>query len=153
MIAQVKTGRIVVTWDFSKRSHAVLERAIAIAEHPGLITVLHVAPTPAGPDNGLLYDATERHIREDLNRTFRKQIQSDMRMQDVQFRVVFGRKQQEIAKFADAHGADVIVMPPESRRGIARFWGRDLTDEVASQSVCPVLVLDEAEMSNVEVTN
>jgi nucleotide-binding universal stress UspA family protein len=55
--------------------------------------------------------------------------------------VVVGRPPAEIVRYAEGHGADVIVMGTHGYGAVKRFLLGSVADQVLRQATCPVLVV------------
>jgi nucleotide-binding universal stress UspA family protein len=132
-------GKIIVPWDFSRRSIAALNSALEIAGGFSQIRVIHVAAPLAGPDNGALYDSAEKHKTRELEKRFHKQIGDEERFRKIQFCVKYGYRAQEIVRFAESHRAVLIVMTSRARKGLSRLVFGRLAERVERLAKCPVL--------------
>ena len=148
MIAKHEPRIIVVPWNFRGISGLALERALDMADDQTVIRVVHVAAPLAGPDNGMLYETTEKRKFRDLESQFRKQVAADERRErtrNVRFHVVYGYGGPEIARFAKRYGADLIVTASRERTGLSKLLFGGLAERVVRMADCPVLVCKQAQ--------
>ena len=145
MIAKHEPRIIVVPWSFRGISGLALERALDMADDQTVIRVVHVAAPLAGPDNGMLYETTEKRKFRDLESQFRKQVAADERTRNVRFHVVYGYGGPEIARFAKRYEADLIVTASRERKGLSKLLFGGLAERVVRMADCPVLVCKQAE--------
>ena len=128
--------------DFSHASRGALRFAAAIAEY------FHAALTVVTVDDPLLSGATETLYRDDLQASTQGALEqfvtdSFRRLPTVAelfFEVVVGKPATEIARLAEARGADLIVMSTQGRAGMAKMFFGSTTERVLRETRIPVLV-------------
>jgi nucleotide-binding universal stress UspA family protein len=136
---------VLVPTDFSDESVKVVEDWIGQVESPDQLTVLHVAPqaAPSEADLAVGWDIESNETRSArLLKMLHKKF-SDLKYAKVNFEVKFGTPATEIAKFAEEHQADLIVLPSHGRTGLARLMIGSVAERVVRLAHCPVLVIRE----------
>ena len=127
--------KVLVPYDGSEQSEQAAVMAIELlAQHRVDLTLLHVAPDPAHAA------AATANLEAVVQRLARSP-------DNVSAAVVFGRPEEEIARYADQHGADVIAMSTHGRSMLARMLVGSVTDRVIRTSPVPILVLHPPTMS------
>ncbi len=134
---------VIVPTDFSDEANKAVESWLGMVDTPDQLTVLHVAPPSPTTEGDMIIgwdlgsdDSRAAHLREILHKKF-----SDKKYEDVHFEVLFGSPATEIAKFAEKHHADLIVLPSHGRTGLARLMIGSVAERVVRLAHCPVLVL------------
>lgn len=136
---------VLVPTDFSEESAQVVENWRNLVDNPGQLTVLHVAPqaTPAESDLVIGWNLeSDEKRRERLVEMLHKKFH-DKSFSDVHFEVLFGSPATEIAKYAEEHDTDLIVLPSHGRTGLARLMIGSVAERVVRLAHCPVLVIRE----------
>ena len=139
----IELNHILVPHDFSETSAAAVSYAIALARRfNARLTFLHVGTSaqeafdtefPIG-----LEDAREDAIRERLLKIVTPQEQVEFAPQ---FVVRPGSPASEIVRFADEHGADLIVMGTHGRGLVGHVVMGSVAEKVVRTSPCPVLTV------------
>lgn len=134
----------LVPFDFSPHAAKALDRVLDDAADPASVTVLHVGALKSGyvdADPALVWEAISNEQREEaLQAEFLAQ-SDDPRRQNVRFQVAFGAPADEIARHAEQHECDLIVMPSHGRTGLTRLLLGSVAEGVVRQAHCPVLIL------------
>ena len=136
---------VLVPTDFSEESAQVVENWRNLVDNPGQLTVLHVSPqaTPAESDLVIGWNLeSDEKRRERLVEMLHKEF-PDKSFSDVHFEVLFGSPATEIAKYAEEHDTDLIVLPSHGRTGLARLMIGSVAERVVRLAHCPVLVIRE----------
>jgi nucleotide-binding universal stress UspA family protein len=135
--------QVLVPTDFSDESAKVVDDWLEQVDSPEQLTVLHVAPqaVPSEADLTIGWDVENNETRsarmmEMLHKKF-----SDLKYAKVHFEVKFGTPATEIAKFAEEHHTDLIVLPSHGRKGLARLMIGSVAERVVRLAHCPVLVI------------
>ena len=127
--------KVLIPYDGSELSEQAAVMAIELqAQHPMELQLLHVAPDPTHADAGW---ASLSAAAERLG-------QSPVEVTPV---MTYGRPDDEIARYADQHGADLIAMSTHGRSMLARMLVGSVTDRVIRTAPVPVLVLHPPTMS------
>jgi nucleotide-binding universal stress UspA family protein len=132
---------LVVPVDLSDPSLSALDEALAMADNPSRIHVIHVLQDAmgVGPEFALDVIDLEVQIRETtqaLNDRFK-----DKRFNGIKLHVCYGDPGIEIAQYAEEVKADAIIMPSHGRRGLKRLLIGSVAERVVRLSHCPVFVL------------
>jgi nucleotide-binding universal stress UspA family protein len=147
MIAKLDQGVVIVPWDFSRVSRCGLDHALNMTNDSRRIHVVHVATPLSGPDNGVLYAAAEKRKCLELESCFRDQIADDAELNAVNFHVTYGYPGVEIARFADRHEAELIVVSSPEKRSFSDILFSGLANQVVSHARRPVLVVQVSEFA------
>lgn len=143
LLSNLRPRTIVAPFDFSDVSTALLRRLIALAETSEMtVHVLHVVESSSGlvPNGetpiypGARAAAARMQIEQWVAQTFPGQV-------SITTTVRVGRAADEIAAYAQALSADLIVMSAHVGSGRKNVLLRTTTERVVRQSPCPVLVV------------
>jgi nucleotide-binding universal stress UspA family protein len=136
---------VLVPTDFSDESVKVVEDWLGQVESPYQLTVLHVAPqaAPSEADLALGWNLESGETRSARLLSMLHKKFADSKYAKVNFEVKFGTPATEIAKFAEEHNADLIVLPSHGRTGLARMMIGSVAERVVRLAHCPVLVIRE----------
>ena len=138
-------GTILVPTDGSTHSDAALDHAVDLARHhDATVHVLYVADTNRDSlttQRGEVVDALEqegdRVVSEALDR-----VAAGV---DVVDAVETGDPVETILDYADAVGADLVVMGTHGRRGLDRYLLGSTTERVVRLASVPILTIREEE--------
>jgi nucleotide-binding universal stress UspA family protein len=150
---------VVVATDFSETAEEALSVALEIVGGTDRrIAVVHVVLDPlhqpwmidaAGVDFADLrhswVKAAERKFQELLERR-------RLNNSALSTHIVIGRPDVAIVRFAEDHGADLIVMGTHGYGGVKRLLLGSVADHVVRQASCPVLVVPAKSVPAHEVT-
>ena len=131
---------VVVPFDFSDCMTTAVETAQDVAASDGRVSVLNVIPVL---DEVQLL-SSDVSSDDDRIAARRDQLTGNLARHGttaVQVEVVVGDPGLQIAEFAEAQSADLIVMPSHGYHGLKRIALGSTTERVIRQSDCPVLVL------------
>ena len=138
---------IVVPTDFSDFSLRALAYAIGLAAKYGSsMNVLYIAE-PAlqvsdmawvGVSNQSLKNDHAEEAQRQLEQIVREQIPADVQ---ASAEVRTGDAVEEIIRFAESKGADLIVMATHGRSGISHMLMGSTAEQVIRKASCPVLTL------------
>lgn len=139
--------RILFCTDFSSNADFAFSYALSLAKMRAGSTLflLHVVPeSDAQFWKSYIYEVenveekARQDIEERLERTYRAQVPSFIRFEAI-FRV--GRDWQEILATASEKQADLIVMGRRSQSSLQKAFFGNLTEKVARQAPCSVLII------------
>ena len=139
-------ARILCAVDLSESSAEILAYAVGIARAIGAtLTVLYVADTPhwyesgaaAGVDVEGVRRAVEASSRERLAGLVTRYVPEGV---PADVRVLFGRSQREIERFA-AESADIVVLGASSSSALDRFFFGSTAQHVLRSGVCATLLV------------
>jgi nucleotide-binding universal stress UspA family protein len=150
---------VVVATDFSETAEEALSVALGFVEGTDReIAVVNVVLDPlhqpwmvdtAGVDFAELQrswvEAAEHEFQAMLKRR-------RLNASALSTHIVIGRPDVEIVRFAEEHGADLIVMGTHGYGGVKRFLLGSVADHVVRQASCPVLVVPAKTVPAHEVT-
>jgi nucleotide-binding universal stress UspA family protein len=137
--------KILVATDFSPHAMEALDYALALSRaFGGSLTLLHVcAPPPySTPHHGMYIPAPEvmaeiiRSAQQSLAKA--KEAVSGVSVDTVQMQ---GKPATEIVRWAEEHGADLIVLGTHGRHGFRRLVLGSVAEEVVRGAPCPVLTV------------
>jgi universal stress protein A len=145
----MKWGKILVPTDFSEHSDRALAQALDIAKYSkAKLDLLHVvheevhrcAADYCIPDNMLqqMQTGMMAAAKEGLDKQLARFPQA--KDVEVETNVRKGFPAEEIVKEQQEKGADLIVIAPLGRTGIARYLVGSVTNNVVKEAKCPVLV-------------
>ena len=135
---------IIVPWDFSEMSQEALDRAVAIADSPSQIKVIHVTPYPAAVEPSIVWGTySEDDIIRNLENSFREQVSAET-YPGLEFVAMFGDPGTEISRYAGETKAGLVIISSHGRKGITRLLLGSVAERVVRMAPCPVLVLRDA---------
>lgn len=136
-------NQVLVPTDFSDESAKVVEDWLTQVERPEQLTVLHVAPhaAPSEADMAIGWNLESNETRSARLLDMLRKKFSDLKYANVHFDVKFGTPATEIAKYAENHHTDLIVLPSHGRKGLARMMIGSVAERVVRLAHCPVLVI------------
>ncbi len=135
--------RILVPTDFSDFSKAALQHATSLARDTGAtLLIVHVHEPVA-----VTADVGYGGFPIDLNEAERINELSEVKPEDPDIPVVrqllTGTPAEEIIRYADHQGVEMIVMATHGRRGLARLLMGSVAESVVRQARCPVLTVKQ----------
>lgn len=138
-------NHVLVPIDRKRDPGRALEVALRLAAG-GRVTLLHVVELIADTDREELwefYDALEARSKADLY-AVAKELEGAQTAASVTVdtRVVFGKRVQEIVRFAEREGVGLIVLPshPIDPADPTKNWGT-ISYRVAIVAACPVMLV------------
>ncbi len=134
-------GRILVATDFSEPSRAALRLATSLARDArASLLICHVAP----PE--FVYGADEMDtVAVPFENPGVQQMLNETRPDDAQVtcehHLLVGNPSDEIVRFADEQGVDLIVLGTHGRTGAVRLLMGSIAEAVVRKAACPVLTI------------
>jgi nucleotide-binding universal stress UspA family protein len=145
----MELSRVIVATDASEAGRAAIRAGRAVAAASGArLTVMTaalksaaaVAAGAGGWDEGIdSLEALTRHLRAELG--------AEALPADIELDVVPGLPGIEVPRYAEEHGASLIVLGRKPRSQAARLVMGDTADAVARRSRVPCLIVPPARMS------
>ena len=144
-----KASNILVPTDFSEHSDKALKQALEIAQQSKskvhLLHVVHEEIRRCAADYCLtdeMIQQFESGILSSAQESLKKQLAKfpEARQVDVILSVRKGFPSEEILKEQAEKKADLIVIAPLGRTGIAKYLVGSVTKNVVKEATCPVLV-------------
>jgi nucleotide-binding universal stress UspA family protein len=133
---------ILVPYDFSSHSRLAVDKALALADSPSCVHVLHVLPSfvPLAPegfplesiDDSVRLDSAQKSLEEDF---------ADQRYAGVAREVLIGDPGTVCADRAETLDAELLVVPSHGRSGVSRLLLGSVAERIIRLSKRPVLVL------------
>lgn len=142
----INMQRILVPTDFSDTSAAALRYAIALARRfDARLYFLHVSDASVAADAAYpieLFETLENAAHDRLRRLLpekeAKELQPACTMR-------IGVPADEIVRYAEQHGIDLIVMGTHGREGVMRAMLGSVAETVVRRASCPVLTVHHPE--------
>ncbi len=137
--------KILFATDFSEGSSNALPYAVDMAKQYGarlyLIHVIYDVAKTAGwyvPHSSIdeIYADMKKAAEAELGKTFIEEMRGFREIERV---VLTGIPYEEITKFAEENGIDLIVLGTHGRRGIDRVLFGSTAEQVVRNASCPVL--------------
>ena len=133
--------RILFPTDFSHTGDKALAMAESLARDSGAkIFIVHVEEPPTAYGGGEMYygmlEPDLEHLKELLEKVKPKDLQLDYEQH-----MVTGEPADAIARFADEHDIDIIVMGTHGRTGLMRLLMGSVAEAVVRRSKCAVLTV------------
>ena len=134
-------NRVVVPVDFSEESFAALETALQLVPDAAHLSLIYVLPAydPAEPD--VVWTTIDDEARRHHAQLALQERLSDARYRGIKIEIAFGDPGHEVAAFAQAEHAELIVLPSHGRTGLTRLLIGSVAERVVRLAHCPVLVL------------
>ena len=124
--------KILVTTDLSEYSLAAMEYASSFGLlYSSTLYFLHVVDSKEGH-----HFRTEEEAHRALNEFIEKNISSDIKLVPV---VRFGHPADEIRKFAEREGVDLVVIATHGRTGLRHIVMGSVAEKTVRYSIIPVL--------------
>jgi nucleotide-binding universal stress UspA family protein len=144
---QIRLNRILVGCDFSPDSHLALEYAISLAQEfeaeLHLMYVMepliheHIVKPTTGMD-----EVVQQAVRDAIEQRLSALVSEETRTWcEVKTVLGVGRPYEEITKYAETQGIDLIVVGVRGHSLVERWLVGSTTDRVLRQSPCPVLTV------------
>jgi nucleotide-binding universal stress UspA family protein len=134
-------GSAIVPIDFSVQSFSAVDTALEIVARPAHVTALHILPVLNPTEFGGTWEEARDSVRQtNMENALRDEFSKD-KYKDLQFAVSFGDPGSEIAKYAEEHDAELVVIPSHGRTGMKHLLMGSVAERVCRLAHCPVLVL------------
>ena len=138
---------VVVATDFSETAEDALSAGLElVGEDGGRLELLNVVLDPLHQPwmveaAGIDFEALQHAWVEAAKAESRAMLKRRQLDSNVTTHVVVGRPDTEIVRFAQEHGADLVVMGTHGYGGVKRLLLGSVADHVVRQATCPVLVV------------
>jgi nucleotide-binding universal stress UspA family protein len=128
--------------DFSENARRAFELACALARDYGAkLLLLHVRPLPVVPPTEIVEFPPEPGAYHDALREKLEALKpDDPRIVVERYRLV-GDESEEIVRFAEDKGCDLIVMGTHGRSGLGRLIMGSVAEKVLREAPCPVVTV------------
>jgi nucleotide-binding universal stress UspA family protein len=150
---------VVVATDFSETAEEALSVALELVEGTDReIAVVHVVLDPLHQPwmvdaAGVDFPELQRSWVEGAEHEFQALLKRRrLNASALSTHIVIGRPDFEIVRFAEEHGADLLVMGTHGYSGVKRFFLGSVADRVVREARCPVLVVPAKTVPAHEVT-
>lgn len=132
---------VVVPLDLSKSSIQALDVAVQLVESPSDIHVVHVLRELSAVDPGVVWGEVDEHSRRaNAEKRIREQL-SDEKYKGLQVHVLFGSPAHEVARYAEYHSSELIVLHSHGHTGARHLLIGSVAERIIRQAHCPVLVI------------
>lgn len=148
----LRPTKILVPTDFSKYSDKALGQAVDIArEYGAKVYLLHVISSEFRSiaddyTDVSITEETLQHYEEKMVASARKKLEKRAKnlLRDAPVEViretVMGRPEEEIVRFQQEKGIDLIVISSLGKSGLSRFLIGNVARDVLKGAACPVLL-------------
>lgn len=133
--------KIIVGIDFSPKTERAVQSALRLAQHAGgTVVLVHVLPASVDGQRGAPGSDTE------VMRTIEQRLQEEAQKLAsasgiaVDYGVSEGEPAEELVKYVERWGGDVIVTASEGRTGLGRILIGSVAERLLQKSPVPVLV-------------
>jgi len=139
--------KVVLARDFSPSSVPALRQAVQVAQENGAsLQVLYANVLHADPFGGT---HTSERTDEDIRQRLKEETEEKLMLDDVDLDAldISYHVERDVApgpailSFADAQGADLIVLGTHGRRGLRRMLLGSVAEEVVRLAPCPVITV------------
>jgi len=140
----MKISSILYATDFSEGSNAALDYVKSLARQYGArVTMMYVVDEVAGGHGWYVPHISLDELYKDMEASAKKKLDhccyEELReFKDVERVVAKGVPDEQIVKYADDHGVDMVVMGAFSKAGMDFLFG-STTEKVLRKAKCPVL--------------
>ena len=142
--------RILFPTDFSHTGDKALAMAESLARDSGAkIFIVHVEEPPTAYGGGEMYYGMLEPDLDHLKELLSKVKPKDLALAYEQH-MVTGEPADAIARFAEEHNIDMIVMGTHGRTGVIRLLMGSVAEAVVRRSKCAVLTVKPADESDGE---
>lgn len=132
---------VIAPIDFSPSSRACVLEALDMAKRPDSVHVLHVIAKHGAISRLANVDVPSEKEQLEVGRTHLATWLASNEIEGVRPDVVFGDPGEMIVEYADAAGADLIVIPSHGHHGFKRALLGSVAERVIRHARCPVYVL------------
>jgi nucleotide-binding universal stress UspA family protein len=135
----LRLRKILCPVDFDANSIRMLGQAAELArERHAKLYLLHVVPTPPGPEVAVDFIGLEDRAKKRLDRLVRKKLG---RRTGWEVHVRSGPPALEVMRAAERFGVDLIVMATHGRKGLKHLVLGSVAESVVREAPCPVLTM------------
>ncbi|MFK7817335.1 MAG: universal stress protein [Planctomycetaceae bacterium] len=132
---------VIAPIDFSSSSRTCVLEALNMARRPDCVHVLHVIPRHGAVSRLAQTQVPSEEEQLKTSREYLSTWLSSNEIEGVRQDVVFGDPGTMIVEYADAAGADLIVIPSHGHHGWKRMLLGSVAERVVRHARCPVYVL------------
>lgn len=140
-MAWLPKRNVVVPIDFSSQSLTAIQTALELVETPRQLHVIHVVVPLAAITVGEVWVAEDVEARLSAAREHLAKFLQENDLVGITTEVREGDPGLEIAHYAEAQEADLVVIPSHGRHGVQRLLLGSVTERVLRHVHCPILVL------------
>ena len=143
-MAEIK--KILFPVDFTASSDKVLPYVKLMADKLGakvsLVHVVRGAEEFAGFEMGAAwYSSFEKELIDGAEKAMTRFVEENG-LKDVETAVLVGDAGEELVKYADDNGIDMIIMGTHGRKGLEKIMFGSVAAEVVKKAKCPVLTVN-----------
>lgn len=143
-MAEIK--KILFPVDFTSSSDKVLPYVKFMVDKLGaklaLVHVVRGAEEFAGFEMGAAwYSSFEKELIDGAEKAMRRFVEEND-LNDADTAVIIGSAGEEIIKYADDNGIDMIIMGTHGRKGLEKIMFGSVAAEVVKKAKCPVLTVN-----------
>ena len=131
---------VVVPVDFSESAAPAVREAIRNAKDPAAVRVLHVLPHLDALSPGAVWNEVSNATRLKHATNYMQNFLSENDLHDVQPEILIGDPGIQIAEYAEANNADLIVIPSHGYHGVKHLILGSVAERVIRHAHCSVLV-------------
>lgn len=131
---------VVVPTDFSDLSFEALETAVAIADDPANVHVVHVLLPPHPADPAVSFTLDEDARVKTVEQSLKTKLE-ELGHPDLPIHVRHGNPGIRVCDVATSLGADLVVIASHGRTGIGRLLLGSVAERVVRLAPCAVLVV------------
>jgi nucleotide-binding universal stress UspA family protein len=131
---------VLVPFDFSGACRRALHVAKSFVEEEHSIIAMHVVRPPATSYPGVLWADTDA---ESMRSRAHSALGEALRQEEVGAEAVtrIGAPAEEVLRYAENVGAELIILPSHGRKGIDRWLLGSVAEKIVRHAKVPVLVL------------
>jgi nucleotide-binding universal stress UspA family protein len=142
---KVKIEKVLFATDFSEGSAVALPYAVDMAKQYGaklyLVHVVYDVTKATGwyvphVAIGEIYDEIEKSAKAEIKKIDTDEMKS---LKDVEHVILKGTPYEEIIRFVQDNGIDMIVLGTHGRKGIDRVLFGSTAEQILRNALCPVL--------------
>ncbi len=142
----VEIKKILFPVDFTASSDKVLPYVKLMADKLGskifLVHVVRGAEEFAGFEMGAAwYSSFEKELIDGAEKAMARFVEENA-LNDASTTVIVGSAGEEIVKFAEENGIDMVIMGTHGRKGLEKIMFGSVAAEVVKKAKCPVLTVN-----------
>lgn len=137
----INRKRVVVPIDFSENSVPAVETALEFVEDRADVKAIHVLMPLDYVSPGVMWGHVDNESREKSLRRHMDEFIKQHKLDGISSTIRFGNPGLEIADYAAAIHADLVVIPSHGYHGFKRILLGSVAESVVRHVDCPVLVL------------
>ncbi len=162
MIDYPKYKKVLFCTDFSKNCELVFDYAFGIAKRDeAMLYILHVIPTIPDQYHSEIHSFFQKDNIYEINKSLEtsciekyenEYLRNIKDKEKVKFIIRHGREEDEILKFAEEEGVDIIVIGIHGETGVRHAILGSVAERIIRQSSVPVFIISSKTLQKLNLT-